>query len=98
MPVDKVKLDKVDKVKKEFTSKLTTVFARINWQEILFYWPPTKNFPGTILECVSIFLRAIVLQTYSPTECINNPTCRVDSPTSLFMGSSALQTGGPTQQ
>ena len=35
-------------------------------------------------ECVSIFLRAIVLQTYSSNECINSPTCRVESPTSLF--------------
>ena len=35
-------------------------------------------------ECVSIFLHAIVLQTYSPTECVNTPTCRVESPTRLF--------------
>ena len=30
---------------------------------------------------ISIFLRAIVLQTNIPTECIDNPTFRVDSPT-----------------
>ena len=35
-------------------------------------------------QCVSIFLRVLVLQTYSHTECINNPTCRVESPTELF--------------
>ena len=32
----------------------------------------------------SIFLPAVVLQTYSPTECISSSTCRVESPTSLF--------------
>ena len=32
-------------------------------------------------EVISIFLRVIVLQTDSPTECIDNPTFRVDSPT-----------------
>ena len=32
----------------------------------------------------SIFLRAIVLQTYSPAECINSPMYRVESPTSLL--------------
>ena len=32
----------------------------------------------------SIFLRAIVLQTYSPAECINRPMYRVESPTSLL--------------
>ena len=30
---------------------------------------------------ISIFLRAVVLQTDSPTERIDNPTFRVDSPT-----------------
>ena len=35
-------------------------------------------------HCVSIFLRAIVLQTCNSNECINSPTCRVESPTSLF--------------
>ena len=39
----------------------------------------------------SISLRAIVLQTYSPT-------CRVDIPTSLIWGYSVLQTVGPIQQ
>ena len=29
-------------------------------------------------QIISIFLRAIVLQTESPTECIDNPTFRVD--------------------
>ena len=32
----------------------------------------------------SILLRAIVLQPDSPTECMDNPTFRVNSPTSLF--------------
>ena len=36
------------------------------------------------LECVSIFLRAIFLQTYSPIECINGSICRVESSNSLF--------------
>ena len=30
---------------------------------------------------ISIFLRAIVLQTDSHTKCIDDPTLRVDSPT-----------------
>ena len=34
-----------------------------------------------IKRFISIFLRAIVLQTDSPTACINNPTFRVESPT-----------------
>ena len=34
-------------------------------------------------ECVSISLPVIVLQTYSPTECISSPTCRVESTTAL---------------
>ena len=38
---------------------------------------PVLLFVGVI----SIFLRATVLQTDGPTECINNPTFRVDSPT-----------------
>ena len=29
---------------------------------------------------MSIFLRAVVLQPDSPTECINNPTFLIDSP------------------
>ena len=45
-----------------------------------------------------MFLRAIVLQTCSSTECINSPTCRVKSPTSLFQWFLVLQTVGPTQQ
>ena len=32
------------------------------------------------LGVISIFLRAIVLQTDSPTECIDKPTLRVGSP------------------
>ena len=38
----------------------------------------------SFLKCVSIFLRAIVLQTYSPTKYINSPKCRFESPTGLF--------------
>ena len=33
---------------------------------------------------ISIFLLAIVLQTYSPTECSNNPMCYFESPARLF--------------
>ena len=36
------------------------------------------------LECVLMFLRTLVLQNYSLTECISSPTCRVESPTRLF--------------
>ena len=45
--------------------------------------------------CVLILLRAIVLQTRSPTEYINSLKCRVESLTSLFYRS--LQIVGPTQ-
>ena len=49
-------------------------------------------------ECVSIFLRTIVLETCSSTECVNSPICRVESSTSLFQRFLVLQTVGPTQQ
>ena len=41
-------------------------------------------------ERVSIFLRAIVLQTYSLTECFNSPTICIGSPTSLFYSTVGL--------
>ena len=47
-------------------------------------------------ECVSIFLRAIVLQTYSPTEFINSLTCCFESPNRLFQRFLVLQTVGRT--
>ena len=34
-----------------------------------------------VQEVISIFLRTIILQTDSPTQCTGNPTFRVDSPT-----------------
>ena len=45
----------------------------------------TKQFDFiTKIEQERSTLRVLVLQTYSHTECINNPTCRVESPTELF--------------
>ena len=43
-----------------------------------------KRLPNQI-GVISIFLRAIVLQTDSPTERTNNPAFRVDSPTKLIL-------------
>ena len=57
-----------------------------------------RLFSCCFIECVSIFLHAIVLQTCSLTECINSPTCFVEIPTSLLQRFSVLQTVGPTQQ
>ena len=37
-----------------------------------------------LFASVSIFLRVIAVKTYSPAECINSPTCRVESSTGLF--------------
>ena len=34
-------------------------------------------------ECVSISLPVMVLETYSPTECISSPTCRVERTAAL---------------
>ena len=47
---------------------------------------PLKNFCTlaglhVVYGVISIFLRAIVLQPDSPTECIDNPTFCIDSPT-----------------
>ena len=56
----------------------------------------SKQEKHNCLEWVSIFLRAIVVQTYSATECVNSPTCRAESPASLFYRFSVLQTIGPT--
>ena len=47
---------------------------------------------------ISIFLRAIVLQTDSPNGRDDNPTFRVDSPTKPILASLVLQTIGPTHQ
>ena len=48
----------------------------------------------TTLGVISIFLRAITLQTDSPSESIGNPAFRVDSPTSGILV--VLQTVGLT--
>ena len=79
-----------------------------NWPkaDYKYYSPQIKKKQSNIADsrsmiwgkCVSTLLRAIVLQTYSPTECINSPTCRVESPTGLFLQFLVLQTIGPTQQ
>ena len=37
-----------------------------------------------LFASISIFRRVIAVKTYSPAECINSPTCRVESPTGLF--------------
>ena len=38
-----------------------------------------------LIGVISIFPQAKVLQSYSPTECISSPKCRVNSPASLIV-------------
>ena len=55
----------------------------------------SRNIVGSLLfrnEIISIFQRAIVLLTYSPTECISGPTCLVG----VYCRSNGLQTIAPT--
>ena len=78
-------------------------FENQNFILLKYFMKAQKNFAEFLRtpflqECVSIFLRAIVLETYSPTECINSSTCRFESPTGLFYRFLVLQTVGPTQQ
>ena len=78
-------------------------FENQNFILLKYFMKAQKNFSKFLRtpflqECVSIFLRAIVLQTYSPTECINSSTCCFKSPTGLFYRFLVLQTVGPTQQ
>ena len=48
-------------------------------------WIKRRN-DGQRQGVISIFLCAIVLQTDGTTECINNPTFRVESPTKPILG------------
>ena len=62
------------------------------------------HFWHKLLGVISVFLRAIILQTDGATECINNPTFFVNSPTKLILAVSSptdrcsYSTAGPSIQ